>query len=125
MSNSKRDLERKKKPKYSLTQQELLEEFGGDLDDDEIEDDLDEIDRYISMKISFSKDETILQWWNKHSLTFPQLSSLAKSLFAIPASSATAERIFSASGRILEKRRQSLNPDNVDDILMIRNFRDM
>jgi len=27
----------------------------------------------------------------------------------------TAERIFSASGRILEKRRQSLNPDNVDD----------
>jgi len=77
------------------------------------------------MKISFSKDETILQWWNKHSLTFPQLSSLAKSLFGIPASSATAERIFSASGRILEKRRQSLNPDNVDDILMIRNFRDM
>ncbi len=46
-------------------------------------------------------------------------------LFGVPASSATSKRIFSASGRILEKRRQSLNPDVVDDILMIRNFRDM
>ena len=89
---------------------------------DEIDDDLDEIDRYISMKTSFFTNETILQWWNKHSLTFPQLSLLANSLFGIPASSATAERIFSASGRILEKRRQSLNPEKVDDILMIRNF---
>lgn len=114
-----------KKTKYSLTQVEVLEEFGGDLDEDDDEEDLDEIDRYISTKISFSKDETILRWWSKHSLTFPQLSLLAKSLFGVPASSATAERIFSASGRILEKRRQSLNSENVDDILMIRNFRDM
>ena len=46
-------------------------------------------------------------------------------LFGVPASSATSERVFSASGRILEKRRQSLDPDIVDDILLIRNFRDM
>ncbi len=46
-------------------------------------------------------------------------------LFGIPVSSATSERVFSSSDQILEKRRQSLNPDVVDDILMIRNFRDM
>lgn len=46
-------------------------------------------------------------------------------LFGVPAISATSERIFSSSGRILEKRRQSLKPDIVDDILMIRNFRDI
>jgi hypothetical protein len=102
-----------------------MEEFAGDVDDDNEEDDLDEVDRYIITKISFSKDNTILEWWNKHSLTFPQLSLLAKSLFGVPASSATSERVFSASGRVLEKRRQSLNPDNVDDILMIRNFRNI
>jgi hypothetical protein len=36
-----------------------MEEFSGDVDDDE-EDDLDEVDRYIITKISFSKDDTIL-----------------------------------------------------------------
>ena len=45
-------------------------------------------------------------------------------MFSVPTSSATSERVFSESGRILEKR-QSLDPDIVDDILLIRNFRDM
>ncbi len=45
-----------------------MEEFSGDVDDDddEEEDDHDEVDRYIITKISFSKDDTILEWWNKH-----------------------------------------------------------
>jgi hypothetical protein len=116
---------KRKKRKNFVTQEDVMEEFAGDVDDDNEEDDLDEVDRYIITKISFSKDNTILEWWNKHSLTFPQLSLLAKSLFGVPASSATSERVFSASGRVLEKRRQSLNPDNVDDILMIRNFRNI
>ncbi len=102
-----------------------MEEFSGDVDDDEEDDDHDEVDRYIITKISFSKDDTILEWRNKHSLTFPQLSLLAKSLFVVSASSATSERIFNASGHVLERRRQSLNPDNVDNISMIRNFRNM
>ncbi len=48
-----------------------------------------------------------------------------KSLLGVPASSATSERVFSPSDRVLEKRRQSLNPDIVDDILIIRNFRNI
>jgi hypothetical protein len=44
--------------------------------------------------------------------------------FGLLASSAPSERVFSSSGQILEKRRQSLNSDVVDDILMTRNFRD-
>jgi hypothetical protein len=48
---------------------------------------------------------------------------LARSLHAVPASSATSERIFSASGRILEERRQNLNEEVVNDILLLRNFR--
>jgi len=57
-----------------------MEEFSGDVDDDDAEDNLDEVDRYIITKISFSKNDTILERWNKHSLTFPQLSLLAKSV---------------------------------------------
>jgi hypothetical protein len=102
-----------------------MEEFSGDVIDDDEEDDFDEVNRYIITKISFSKDDTILEWRNKHSLTLLQLSLLAKSLSVVSASSATSERIFSALGRVLERRRQTLNPDNVDNILMIRNFRNM
>jgi len=46
-------------------------------------------------------------------------------LFGVPTCSATSERVFSSSGQFFEKRRQSLNPDVIDDILMIRSFRDM
>ena len=101
-----------------------MQEFAGDVENDSDENE-DEVDRYINTKLPFSKDDTLLGWWDKHSLIFPQLSLLAKYLFGVPASSATSERVFSASGRILEKRRQSLDPDIVDDILLIRNFRDM
>jgi hypothetical protein len=38
-----------------------MKEFSGDVDDDD-HDDHDEVDRYIITKISFSKDDTILEW---------------------------------------------------------------
>ena len=40
------------------------------------------------------------------------MNILAKSLFGILASSATSERVFSSSGRILEKRRQIIDGSN-------------
>ncbi len=121
---SKTKTKRQKKTKSLIVQDDIMQEFAGCASDDS-DDDLDEIDRYVNTKVSFSKDDSLLEWWAKHSLIFPQLSLLAKSLFGVPASSATSERIFSSSGRILEKRRQSLSPDIVDDILMIRNFRNI
>jgi hypothetical protein len=39
-----------------------MEEFSVDVNDDDEEDDLDEVDRYIITKISFSKNDTILEW---------------------------------------------------------------
>ncbi|CAF4224953.1 unnamed protein product [Rotaria sp. Silwood2] len=113
----------KKKKTDLVMESDVMQEFAGHVDSD-CDDNSDEIDRYINSKLSFSNDDTLLGWWSKHSLIFPQLTLLARSLFGIPASSATSERVFSSTGRILEKRRQLLNPDIVDDILMIRNFRD-
>ena len=51
-----------------------------------------------------------------------RLSQLACSLLAIPASSATSERLFSLTGRILEARRQQLSPESLDALLFLRNF---
>ncbi len=42
---------------------------------------------------------------------------------SIPASSKTSELVFSETGRILEARRQKLNPDSLDSFVFLRNFR--
>ena len=47
-------------------------------------------------------------------------SKLAKYILAIPASSATYERIFSAGGLTVNNKRTLLNDDKVEDILKIR-----
>ncbi|CAF1199180.1 unnamed protein product [Adineta ricciae] len=123
--NSRITNKRSKKMKNNhVVENDVMVEFAGDVEEDS-DDESDELDRYLTTKTSFTKDDTLLKWWKKHSLIFSQLAMLAKSLFGIPASSATSERVFSSFGRILEKRRQLLSPDVVDDMLMIRNFRDM
>ncbi len=83
---------------------DVMEEFAGDMENNS-DDESDEIDRYLNTKTSLSKDDTLLGWENKYSLISSQLSLLAKSLFGVPPSSATSERIFSSSSRILGKRR--------------------
>ena len=56
-----------------------MQEFAGDVENDSDENE-DEVGRYINTKLPFSKDDTLLGWWDKHSLIFPQLSLLAKYL---------------------------------------------
>jgi hypothetical protein len=76
----------KKKKNDFVMQNDVLEEFTGDMNEDS-----NEIDRYINTKLSFSKNNSLLGWWNNYSLIFPQIALLAKSLFGVPASSATSE----------------------------------
>ncbi len=83
----------------------------------------DEVLEYMRIKINQQAAENVLSWWKKHSTIFPQLSRLALPLLWIPASSATSERVFSETGRVLEARRQQLNPDSLDSLVFLRNFR--
>ena len=119
-------MRRKKTKRHKISQNEILMEFANE---DELgsdpEDDNDEVNNYSKAKLSIAKEELVLEWWNKWSLAYPKISLLAKWLLGIPASSATSERVFSASGRVLEERRQNLNGDIVNDILFLRNFRNM
>ncbi|CAF2828633.1 unnamed protein product [Rotaria sp. Silwood2] len=114
-----------KKKKQLISQNDILTEFANEDELGSDEEDYDEVNCDAKAKISFVKEELVLEWWHKLSLNYPQLSILAKWLLGIPASSATNERIFSASGRILEERRQNLNGEIVNDILFLRNFRNM
>ncbi|CAF0811745.1 unnamed protein product [Didymodactylos carnosus] len=103
---------------------DIMAEFANENQDvRDSDDEKDEIEQYLKTKMKFTNEDKLLGWWKKHSLIYPQLSILAQTLFGVPSSSATAERVFSSSGRILEKRRQSLSGDTVDDLLFLRNFR--
>ena len=67
-------------------------------------------------------DECILDWWTTNGNMFTSIQKLAYKILPVPASSATSERIFSSSGRVLEARRSSLEPSNVDNILILRSY---
>ena len=62
----------------------------------------------------------ILSWWKHHEVELPLLAELARYILAIPASSATSERIFSHGGLTVDDLRCSLKEEKVEDILVIR-----
>ena len=47
---------------------------------------------------------------------------LAKLMLCVPATSSAAERVFSAAGITVSKRRSCLKPENIDRILFLNNF---
>lgn len=85
--------------------------------DDDISDDVEEVTKYLQMKVQVNTD--ILIWWKDHSSALPGLSVVARQVLAIPAASAASERSFSAAGNTITSRRTSLDPDNVDNILFV------
>ncbi|CAF4400914.1 unnamed protein product [Rotaria magnacalcarata] len=102
--------------KDDYSQVDIILEFALTIQDDSSE---DEMERYAKAKLVISNEESVLQWWKKWSINYPTLDVLAGSLLDIPASSCTSQRIFSATGRIFEERRQNVG----DDILFIRNLK--
>ena len=67
-----------------------------------------ELDQYTAME-PIDPSEDPLEWWASRSSTLPKLSSLARTYLAIPATSVPCERLFSASGNIMSKKRTRLS----------------
>jgi len=55
--------------------------------------------RYLSLPDA-SMNTDILDWWARHQTTFPNLSVMAQQCLGAPATSASAERLFSIAGRV-------------------------
>ena len=73
---------------------------------------------YVQARFDASNRD-ILAWWKGNWHQFPKLATLARQVFAIPASSAASERSFSAAGCTVTERRTALSPDTVDSILFV------
>ena len=78
-----------------------------------------EMERYESFTLA-PKDASVLDWWKKMASALPILSEIARSVLAIPASSAKSERVFSKGGNIVTAKRTRLNPKKVEKILVIQ-----
>lgn len=80
----------------------------------------DEVQRYMQSHFSLEEcNEDVLAFWRAHCQDFPLLSMLARAVLCVPATSASSERAFSSAGRVLEARRNRLNPGTVDSILFL------
>ncbi len=86
----------------------------------------DELTRYLAMDLDKSKlSSNPLEFWKEHQGIFPILSMLARQIHCIPASSAAVERCFSSTGFIVNERRTSLHPDQIDNIIVIRSVENL
>lgn len=80
-----------------------------------------EIEKYKNYELDISSMEiNVLEFWNKHKILFPILEKAARKIFCIQASSASSERSFSGAGNLVDDKRSNLNPNIVNDILVIK-----
>lgn len=84
----------------------------------------DEIKRYESFP-AVSDNTDVLLWWKSMSSQFPVLSKVARDLLAIPGSSASSERAFSAGGNMITKKRASLGTKTVQAAQCLRSWMKM
>ena len=83
-------------------------------------DEKDEVQRYLDSQFAWD-GEDLLSFWKllEQQGSYPMLTKVARMILCIPASSASSERVFSSAGRVLEARRNRLNPGTVDAILFL------
>ena len=64
-----------------------------------------------------------LIWWRNNEKRFPRLAELAKKCLAIQATSAPAERLFSATGLTIANDRARLTQDNAAQLIFLHDNR--
>mgnify|MGYP001793321861 CR=1 FL=1 len=60
-----------------------------------------------------------LDYWKVNQNSYPRLSKLAQQYLSIPATSVPVEQLFSSAGDIVSKKRNSLTPDNANQLLSL------
>ena len=81
-------------------------------DDESVEEEEEEMKAY-KLEPTLDKDSYPLEWWRVKKNKYPYMIQLVKKYLCIPATSTQAERVFSALGFILNKRRLCLSGANV------------
>ncbi|KAM3857052.1 E3 SUMO-protein ligase ZBED1-like [Diretmus argenteus] len=86
-------------------------------EDNDPEDDSEMVKSEVLMYCAeqcIASDKSPLRWWKDNATRFPTLAILARSYLAVSATSTPSERLFSAAGNIVSKKRASLTAEHVD-----------
>lgn len=78
-----------------------------------------EFDHFKRLK-RLDKDSFVLEFWQKNKAKFPCMYELARVVFSVSNGQTSVERAFSALDFIYDRRRCNLDPDILNDILIIR-----
>ncbi|CAF1639363.1 unnamed protein product [Rotaria magnacalcarata] len=100
--------------------------FGEDFEtgnaSDEFDDEYDdELNKYIKKRIDINSiKNNPLTFWYENRFIYPILSQRARFIFSISATTANVERQFSAGGLMVNSRPTRLNPQQINNSLLIR-----
>lgn len=98
---------------FSDDEDEVLPEGGGQ--EDTVETGIEMVNRELQ---SFQKESaalpSLIAWWKAKEPRYPYLSAVARRLMAVRATSAEAERDFSAAGFVAGKQRLNLSWDSMN-----------
>ena len=88
----------------------------------------EELDGYVKHK--FDKDDIHLKmdpldFWKEKGKQWPLVREVAKTILAIPASSAGSERSFSTMGRLLSNNRTTMLHDKVNKLIVLNKHPDL
>ncbi len=65
-------------------------------------------------KLSGCTSAEVLAWWKANSRKYPNLSKMVKDFLAVPATSASSERLFSSGKHLISDTRCSLGPTTIE-----------
>lgn len=115
-SNNDAEAETVSKMEMLLRQREIENEESRSPGEDHIRSDLI---KFGMVKRSLLGDSTI-DFWAKNKTIFKDVYELSKIVNAVPVTQVTVERAFSSVAFILTALRNSLSPDTLENILIIR-----
>ena len=76
-----------------------------------------QLSRYEALPAITDVQLDVLSWWRENAWQFPLISIVASWVFAVPASTASLERLFSAAGRAITRRRPRLQAKNAAELI--------
>ena len=69
-----------------------------------------------------SQNKDVLLWWKGNSKKYPNLSRMARDYLAIPATSASSERLFSSGKLMISDTRNSLSPSTIQACQFLKSW---
>ena len=79
-----------------------------------------EVDKYLALpQVDASSNFDLLEWWRMHQTMFPNLAKMARQYLALPATSASVERLFSAGGEMHSDKRKMTKEESLQQLLFV------